>query len=296
MPPAHKRKSGAEPIGKTNKRVNKRFAKEAVAHPSVTAPVVSGAGLAVLLTLSRFRHPLAPSEIVQHSGLARRTVFRWLSKLLRLGYVERIGKPRSPGVLYALTGEGRRALTSARSGTVFTGQARTKPRLQNLQNSNSSPERACKTCKTVKVSASALSGHVKLSEEAGPARLVLPLTVTLDGSARGRLELAMRASYAPVRGYLGSLGVNMPRKRVKSVVCYASNGKIHFDMPVSPDVLSAVDHLENAVLLSLSRVWLVVVAGVAVLTAAGVPPERVCAALCGVLGYFASHQQNLQNA
>jgi len=87
----------------------------------------------------------------------------------------------------------------------------------------------------------------------------------------------------------------MPRKRVKSVVCYASNGVVHFDMPVSPDILSAVDHLENAVLLALNRVWLVVVVGMAVLRAAGCPKEKLVAVVEGIDGYFASHLQNLQN-
>jgi len=329
MPPSHKRKSGAEPIGKTGKRVNKLCSKEAVAHPVVTAPVVSGAGLTVLLTLSRFRHPLAPSEIIRHSGLPRRTVFRWLSKLLRLGYVERIGKPRSVGVVYALTSEGRHALTSARSGTLFTGQARTKLRMQNLQNGGSASEHTCKTCKTENYTGGLLRGHVRLSgprARAEPERLVrrlreilrelqgiareleglgfvlrLPLVPTLDGSPHGRLEAALRGSYPPVRDHLRSLGVGMPQKRVKSIVFYASKGVVHCDMPVSPDVLSAVDGVENVLLLEAHRGWLAVAVGTAKLTALGYPRELIALAALSIIGYFVAGldgflAQNPQNA
>lgn len=259
--PRHKRNSGAGPSGKVTKQVNKPSVKEAVAHSVAVAHPVTGAGLVVLQTLGRFRHPLAPKEIAQRSGLPRRTVHYWLSKFLKCGYVERIGKPRSPGVLYALTREGRRALTSSRFSccTVFTGQACTKPRMQNLQNSGSS--------------------HAK------PAKLSLPLTVTLDGSAHGRLEVGVRAPYGPVRDYLRALGVRMPRKRVRSVVYYAKKGRVHCDMPVSPEALSIEN--ENALLLMLNRVWLSLVTAAAVLSAVGVPRELVVATVAGVEGYFA---------
>jgi hypothetical protein len=77
----------------------------------------------------------------------------------------------------------------------------------------------------------------------------------------------------------------MPRKRVKSVVYYAAKGRVHCDMPVSPDVLS-VECPENALLLTLNRVWLSLVSAAAVLSAVGVPRELVVAAVAGVEGYF----------
>jgi hypothetical protein len=124
------------------------------------------------------------------------------------------------------------------------------------------------------------------SSHAKPAKLSLPLTVTLDGSAHGRLEVGVRAPYGPVRDYLRALGVNMPRKRVRSVVYYAKKGRVHCDMPVSPEALSSVDYLENALLLTLNRVWLSLVSAAAVLSAVGVPRELVVATVAGVEGYF----------
>ena len=243
--------SGAGPRGRGTEHTDKLCAGEVVAHPAALTP----AGLAVLQVLARLRHPLSPKEIAQRSGLPRRTVHYWLSKFLRLGYVERIGRARSPGVVYALTREGRRALTSARFSccTVPAGQARAKPRSRSGGGSRVEP-------------------------------VALPLGVVLDGSAGGRLEVGVRAPYPLVRGYLRGLGVRMPRRRVKSVVYYASGGRVHCDMPVSPGVLSAVDDLENALLLLLQRVWLSLVVAAAVLTAVGVPREVVVAAVAGVQG------------
>ena len=250
--------SGAGPNGRGAEHTDKLCAREAFGHPAAPA-AVTGAGVVVLQTLARFRHPLAPGEIVSKSGLPRSTVYYWLSKLVRLGYVERVGKPRSAGVVYALTREGRRALVAARSAALgrvghrFTGQARAKPRSRSGGGSRVEP-------------------------------VALPLGVVLDGSAGGRLEVGVRAPYPLVRGFLRGLGVRMPRRRVKSVVYYASRGRVHCDMPVSPGVLSAVDDLENALLLLLQRVWLSLVVAAAVLTAVGVPREVVVAAAAGVQG------------
>ena len=344
MPPAHNRESGAEPKGEAVDQANKFCSKEAIAHPSVAAASPSGAGLIVLQTLALFRHPLAPREIAQRAQLPLRTVYYWLSKFLKLGYVERIGKPRSPGVLYALTREGRRALTRSRALMLqsYTGQARTKPRMQNLQNgsmqnqqnsgscSNAcSPAKPAKPVENVKPSGASLSGRVRLSglrARAEPERLVrrlreilrelrgiareleglgfvlrLPLVPTLDGSPHGRLEAALRGSYPPVRDYLRSLGVGMPQKRVKSIVFYASKGVVHCDMPISPDVLSAVDGVENVLLLEAHRGWLAVAVGTAKLTALGYPRELVALAALGIIGYFVAGldgflAQNPQNA
>jgi hypothetical protein len=131
--------------------------------------------------------------------------------------------------------------------------------------------------------------------------LRLPLVPVLDGSPHGRLEAALRGSYPPVRDYLRSLGVGMPQKRVKSIVFYASKGVFHCDMPVSPEVLSAVDSVENVLLLEAHRGWLAVAVGTAKLTALGYPRELIALAALGIIGYLVEGldgflAQNLQNA
>ena len=258
--------SGAGPNGRGAEHSDKLCAREAFGHPAAPA-AVTGAGVVVLQTLARFRHPLAPGEIVSKSGLPRSTVYYWLSKLVRLGYVERVGKPRSVGVVYALTREGRRALVAARSAALgrvghrFTGQARLKRRAGGRREG-------------VARVLGRLRGVLRELRGLGLV-LPLPLVPVLDGGVAGRLEAGTRSPYAPVRDYLRGLGVGMPRRRVKSVVCYAAGGWSHCDMPISPDVLSAVDSPENVLLLESCRLWHGGAVISAVLGALGYPPELV---------------------
>jgi DNA-binding transcriptional ArsR family regulator len=69
----------------------------------------------VLETLASSRLPLGASELLERTGLRRRTLFWWLARLVEGGFVQRIGRKRCPGAVYAITWEGLRLLASYRS-------------------------------------------------------------------------------------------------------------------------------------------------------------------------------------
>jgi hypothetical protein len=69
----------------------------------------------VLEALASSRLPLGASEILERTGLRRRTLFWWLARLVEGGFVQRIGRKRCPGAVYSITWEGLRLLASYRS-------------------------------------------------------------------------------------------------------------------------------------------------------------------------------------
>jgi len=81
--------------------------------------------------------------------------------------------------------------------------------------------------------------------------------------------------YPSVRRFLRSLGIKMPRSRVKALVIYAAKyggdsfSKVHVDAPISSDVLSMVDDIANLTMLVQERYWLAFVSVTAVLVALG---------------------------
>jgi len=64
--------------------------------------------LAILHALARYNHPLTAGEIVEKTGLPRRTVHYYLNKLLDEGLIVRVGKP--PLSYYELTNLGKKAV------------------------------------------------------------------------------------------------------------------------------------------------------------------------------------------
>jgi len=72
-------------------------------------------GARVLEVLAASRLPLGASELLERTGLRRRTLFWWLARLVEGGFVQRIGRKRCPGAVYAITWEGLRLLASYRS-------------------------------------------------------------------------------------------------------------------------------------------------------------------------------------
>lgn len=58
--------------------------------------------------------PLSVRDLVGRSSLPRRTLYYYLRQLLALGLVERLGRPRSPSVVYVITSRGREYLERGR--------------------------------------------------------------------------------------------------------------------------------------------------------------------------------------
>jgi DNA-binding MarR family transcriptional regulator len=69
----------------------------------------------ILEVLASSNVPLGVSELLERTGLNRRTMFWWLARLVDKGYVQRIGRKRCPGTVYAITWEGLRLLAFYRS-------------------------------------------------------------------------------------------------------------------------------------------------------------------------------------
>ena len=234
--------------------VDKLNAPSDVAHPATTPAFTPATetGRTVLRIVASFRHGASPQDIVVRSGLPRRTVYYWLSKFVRDGYVERVGKPRAPGVFYRVTRRGLLYLSwlGFRCCTPGSGKARARRR------------RGC-------------------GWGAASVRVRVPLRVVWDGRAGFRFEVGVRALYRAVRRVVSAVaGVWLPRGRVGELVVYVRGGVVHADCPVSPDVAAAVDYPENALLFVRFRFWVALVVAAAVLLALGVPRE----VLLGVVG------------
>jgi len=232
----------------------KPFGRQNLALPRSPPPRVHPTGARVLAVLASSSVPLSVGEIQSRSGLARRTVFYWLSKLLKLGFVQRIGKPRSPGVVYTVTVDGLRALAAYRTGFE---------RVQSALRSMVAGRRAllgaggAATEQGVSVDQVGVAGGgggfgvgfvvrgerfafcalrggrwVPLFVVSGLVaargfRLPVAWWVVADGGP-GFREVGFRFSYRRLRSFLRGLGVEMPR-RVKRVVVYAKGKEVHVD-------------------------------------------------------------------
>jgi DNA-binding transcriptional ArsR family regulator len=194
--------------------------------------------------VASFRHGASPQDIVVRSGLPRRTVYYWLSKFVRDGYVERVGRPRSPGVFYRVTRRGLQYLSWLGFSCCTPGSGKARAR-----------RRGC-------------------GVGASGVRVVVPLRAVWDGRAGFRFEVGVRGGYGAVRRVVGAVaGVRLPRGRVGELVVYVRGGVVHADCPVSPDVAAAVDYPENALFFVRFRFWVALVVVAAVLLALGVPRE-----------------------
>jgi DNA-binding transcriptional ArsR family regulator len=217
-----------------------------VAHPSFSP--ITEAGKRVLHAVAGARNGIAPQDVVLRSGLPRRTVYYWLGKFVRDGYVERVGKARSPGVFYRVT----------RKGLLYLNWL-------GFQ---------CCTVGSGKVRVRGVRGLRRLA--GGRVRVVVPLRVVWDGRAGFRFEVGVRGVHGVVRGVVGGVaGFRLPRRRVGELVVYVRDGVVHADCPVSPDVAVAVDFPEDALLFVEDRYWVALVMVVAVLLALGVPRETL---------------------
>jgi len=70
--------------------------------------------LRILRVLASSTMPLSVRDLVRRSRFPRRTLYYYLRQLLSLGLVERLGRPRSPSVVYAITSRGREYLEKGR--------------------------------------------------------------------------------------------------------------------------------------------------------------------------------------
>ena len=104
----------------------------------------------------------------------------------------------------------------------------------------------------------------------------IPMWVVIDGSKNNNeVEVGVRMHYPSIRRFLKTLGIKMPRNRVKSLIIYAARygfdsfSKVHVDAPISPEVLSMVDDITNLTMLVQQRYWLAFVSVTAILIALG---------------------------
>lgn len=177
-------------------------------------------------------------------------MYYWLSKFVRDGYVERVGKPRAPGVFYRVTRRGLQYLGWLGFSCCTPGSGKARAR------------RWWWWCVGGGVAAGA------------GVRVVVPLRVVWDGRSGFRFEVGVRGWYRAVRRVVSVVaGFRLPRGRVGELVVYVRGGVVHADCPVSPDVAAAVDYPENALLFVRGRFWVALVVAVAVLLALGVPRE-----------------------
>jgi len=103
-------------MSKGGKSQYKGFARNEFAQPSSSIkPHSRQSGdrrrLLILRALSKVNYPLSVREIVEKTGLPRRTVHYYLSQLLSEGLVVRIGK--KPLSAYELTNRGRKLVVSS---------------------------------------------------------------------------------------------------------------------------------------------------------------------------------------
>ncbi|MEM3858234.1 MAG: hypothetical protein QW478_02365 [Candidatus Micrarchaeaceae archaeon] len=104
----------------------------------------------------------------------------------------------------------------------------------------------------------------------------IPMWVVIDGSKNNNeVEIGVRMHYPSIRRFLQSLGIKMPKYRVKSLIIYAAKysydsfSKVHVDAPISPDILSMVDDITNLTMLVQQRYWLAFISVTAILIALG---------------------------
>ena len=158
---------------------------------------------------------LSSREIAERTGIPRRTVNYWLRKLVAMGYVARVGKPRSPSTVYTLTYEGVRALTS--SNFPLTQFLTWQSALQTTRAGPTFPREFAKTIRVVPL-----------------PPLALRWWVELDGKVPGFRELGFRLPARRLLRWLKGLGLlERRRKRVKRVVVYAKGKTVHVDVATS---------------------------------------------------------------
>jgi len=212
--------------------------------------------------------PLGVSELLERTGLKRRTLFWWLARLADRGYVQRIGRKRCIGTVYTITWEGLRLLASYRSSfervqkrlrTAVSGAARA---VWGDGGGVLFSEAAAGAGESGGVSGVSASGGVSgvSASSAGGVRVVreraalcvyrkgrwVPVVelglVDVRGLGRaarvpwwvvadggsGFREVGFRVSYRRLRRLFRLLGVELP-KRVKRVVVYAKGKEVHVD-------------------------------------------------------------------
>ena len=203
------------------------------------------------------RLPLSASELLERTGLRRRTLFWWLARLVEGGFVQRIGRKRCLGTVYAITWEGLRLLASYRSSfervqrrlrTEVSGGARALlgdggggasagARLSGGSSGGVGGgvvrERAAlcvyrkgRWVPVVELGLVNASGLLSLLA-AGGGRLRVPWWAVADGGG-GFREVGFRAPWRRLRRLLRLLGAEVPR-RVKRVVVYAKGKELHVD-------------------------------------------------------------------
>lgn len=174
--------------------------------------------LRILWVLASSNVPLSVRELIQRTGLPRRTVYYYLAQLMDAEkwsgtpLVRRVGKARSPGVLYEVTRAGRDYLERSWSGIE---------RCANTRRSGDGVRR-------------------------GARGLVVGRLVVQERGDGGR-EVGVRVGFKVYRDVLASLGVpgfgvRAPR-RVKYSMFYVDGrgeGTVHFDFYVRLDRFGAV--------------------------------------------------------
>jgi DNA-binding MarR family transcriptional regulator len=114
-----------------------------------------------------------------------------------------------------------------------------------------------------------------VSKRAVTSKLKIPIWVVIDGNNNNEVEVGVRMHYPSVRRFLQSLGIKMPRHRVKALIIYAARynhdsfSKVHVDAPISVDALSMVDDVTNLTMLVQQRYWLAFISVTAILIALG---------------------------
>jgi DNA-binding HxlR family transcriptional regulator len=203
----------------------------------------------VLEVLAASRLPLGASELLERTGLRRRTLFWWLSRLEAGGCVERVGRKRAPGAVYSITPEGLRLLASYRSNfervqrqlrTAVSGAARA---LLGGGASGGGAPGASGGAPPVSFARERVAlcvlrrGRWVPVAELGLVRVGglrlgrVPWWVVADGGG-GFREVGFRAPYRRLRRLFRLLGVELP-KRVKRVVVYAKGKEVHVDAATS---------------------------------------------------------------
>ncbi|MEM4454827.1 MAG: winged helix-turn-helix domain-containing protein [Thermofilaceae archaeon] len=177
--------------------------------------------VAILRALLSSHVPLSTREVSRRTGIPERSARYYLRQLVDAGLVERIG--RQPVAVYAATRAGAvayhmlswRAGKRSRSGRVFLNGGN-----PSLNGKNRASSRV-----------GALRGDGVICNGNGVCGSVYAVRASLEYQPMGGWwgEVGLRARWSAFWRVLASLGVRLPKRRLKRVMFYVRGGVVHFD-------------------------------------------------------------------